>query len=424
MHIATEHPARFALTNELHARPFPAVNPPEQVLHFALLLGEQQGDADFAHLLTLCRRFGIAPPETGAKHYFADFGSFRLKWERHAEFATFTVFRDGVAGEPFAETAARNLPADWLQSAPGELIVATQIAVMAPSEEATDPAALGRWFVTGSLCGSTVGNGAVEIWTDFRIHADGASRFLLCGPRVDQRRVGRLVQRILEIETYRTLALLGLPVARSIGRQVAEMERDLAQLIAAIGTDGAPDQDANLLGRLMTLARHLEELIATSSFRFGATSAYSALVEARLRILKEVPVAGRQTLREFLDRRLIPAVRTCATMSGRLEDLHQRLARSANLLRTRVEIALERQNGALLASMNRRARQQLRLQETVEGLSAAAISYYVVGLVAYIAKPFGDAMLPWITAAAVPVVLVLAFIVSRRIRAAQKREDA
>src|SRR3546814_18423991 len=63
------------------------------------------------------------------------------------------------------------------------------------------------------------------------------------------------------------------------------------------------------------------------------------------------------------------------------------LCRSAsNLLRTRVDIELEAQNRDVLMSMNRRARLQLRLQETVEGLSVVAISYYVVGLVGYAAK--------------------------------------
>ena len=40
----------------------------------------------------------------------------------------------------------------------------------------------------------------------------------------------------------------------------------------------------------------------------------------------------------------------------------------------------------LLGAMNRRQQLQLRLQATVEGLSVAAITYYIVGLVGYAAK--------------------------------------
>jgi uncharacterized membrane-anchored protein len=47
------------------------------------------------------------------------------------------------------------------------------------------------------------------------------------------------------------------------------------------------------------------------------------------------------------------------------------------------------QNQSLLASMDRRAKLQLRLQQTVEGLSIAAIVYYMAGLVGYVANALG-----------------------------------
>ena len=106
----------------------------------------------------------------------------------------------------------------------------------------------------------------------------------------------------------------------------------------------------------------------------------------RIEELREERIEGIQTIAEFMDRRLAPAMRTCESVGERLEACATRLGRVSALLRARVEVALEAQNRDLLASMDRRARLQLRLQQTVEGLSVAAITYYVVGLIAYAAK--------------------------------------
>jgi uncharacterized membrane-anchored protein len=82
---------------------------------------------------------------------------------------------------------------------------------------------------------------------------------------------------------------------------------------------------------------------------------------------------------------------TCRTAVARQESLSARVARANQLLSTRVGISRERQNQALLESMDRRAEAQLRLQQTVESLSVAAITYYVVGLVGYAAKSLQSA---------------------------------
>ena len=66
--------------------------------------------------------------------------------------------------------------------------------------------------------------------------------------------------------------------------------------------------------------------------------------------------------------------------------LAERIDRASDLLRTRVDITREKQNQQLLEQMNKRSQLQLRLQETVEGLSVAAITYYTVGLIGYAAK--------------------------------------
>jgi uncharacterized membrane-anchored protein len=141
----------------------------------------------------------------------------------------------------------------------------------------------------------------------------------------------------------------------------------------------------------MGVSAELERLEVASSFRFGATRAYEALVHDRISVLREVRVGGRQTLAEFMRRRFDPAMRTVRAADERLKVLSERAMRAGQLLSTQVEVARSAQNQALLASMDRRADTQLRLQRTVEGLSVVAISYYAVGLAGYVVEPLAAA---------------------------------
>ncbi len=110
-----------------------------------------------------------------------------------------------------------------------------------------------------------------------------------------------------------------------------------------------------------------------------------------------------------MQRRLSPAIATVAATSARLASLSQRTERASALLRTRVDIATEAQNQQLLAKLTRGQDLQLQLQSTVEGLSIAAISYYVVSLLLYGVKALKSAGLPLnpeiTTGALIPLVL-------------------
>jgi len=229
---------------------------------------------------------------------------------------------------------------------------------------------------------------------------------------------GRTLQRLVEIEAYRLLTLLALPIARRQTPRMLTIERELALLTDGLAQGQGNDED--LLHELTRLAAEVESGLAASQFRFGASRAYFELVTRRIAELREARLSGLQTIEEFMARRFTPAVATCNTAAQRLHGLSERIARASNLLSTRVDIARERQNQALLASMDRRARLQLRLQQTVEGLSVAAIVYYLAGLVGYLAK--GIKAGGWrfepdlIVGIAVPALAVLAFITVRRAR--------
>jgi uncharacterized membrane-anchored protein len=221
-------------------------------------------------------------------------------------------------------------------------------------------------------------------------------------------RAGALVQRVIEIETYRTLALLGLPEAQRLAPSIAAAERRLAEVTGQMRGAGDLAGNHRLLEELTSLAAEVEAGAAASLFRFGASRAYEEIVSQRLQTIGERKVGGLPTWSSFLARRMKPALRTCVTIEERQSSLSLKLARAANLLRTRVDVELEQQNQELLKSMNARTRLQLRLQTTVEGLSTAAITYYVVGLFGYLVKAAGETgRLPvdptYVTAAFVPI---------------------
>ena len=222
----------------------------------------------------------------------------------------------------------------------------------------------------------------------------------------------------MEIEAYRLLALLALPIARRQTPRMLAIERELALLTDGLAQGQGNDED--LLHELTRLAAEVESGLAASQFRFGACRAYFELVTRRIAEMRESRLPGLQTIEEFMARRFTPAVATCQTAEARLHGLSERIARASALLSTRVDIARERQNQALLASMDRRARLQLRLQQTVEGLSVAAIVYYLAGLVGYLAK--GIKAGGWrfepdlIVGIAVPALAVVAFMAVRRAR--------
>ncbi len=395
--LPPDHPLRYPMTNELHARPFAEVRAPCQAVHLAFIPDENDPDpaqSQRGHLEALIDRFGAPRPARDADHYYGEVGRMRLKWERHTEFVTYTLFVDGAAETPFTTPIERTAPADWLAAAPGALMSAIRVHVEAVDGVETAEAALlerlHAHFVAESLTGAHVGESQASVFGDFRIHEDGFTRFVvLAGPTAGPRRLGRVVQRLMEIETYRMLSMLALPMARRVSRELNGVEQELSDLISGIAADAQDDRET--LGRLTRLSAKIEALEAETAYRFAATKAYAALVDQRIEVLRERRAADRQLMAEFMARRYKPAMRTCVAVERRLLDLASRAARAATLLSTRVNVAVETQNQALLASMNRRAELQLHLQRTVEGLSVVAISYYAVSLAGYLLAPLAEA---------------------------------
>lgn len=381
-----EHPMRRVLAEEIHTRPSPSITGPAQVSQITAFGGEEAVAADREHLIALCKQFRVAAPAADDIYFRADFGKFTLKWERHTEFSTYTVFREGEVGQPFKQTLIDHLPQDWLDGLPGQVITACHIVIEGRDTPERPMADILGIFDNNPLTGSLIGDGQGKLWTDYQIHADGYHRYLIKDISMSPTSLGRRVQRLLELDTYRMMAMLAFPIAKENRPRLTEAETRLAAIIAQLSTRGGVEDERELLDELSALAAEAESIAVATTYRFSATRAYHELVKRRMAGVREGRVSGMPPSVEFLDRRLAPAMETCENLARRLESLSGRIGRASALLRTRVDVALEAQNRDLLESMNRRARLQLRLQQTVEGLSVVAISYYLLSLVSYLAK--------------------------------------
>lgn len=399
-----EHPQRRQLNREAHARPALQIASDNRVSYLAYLHRHISREQENWLCRELALQLGQPAPDVGTGQFQLDAAFGRVRWERHGEFSSFTILAHGAETSPFAQPALQALPAAWLPLRIEDLAA--------------------QCFNGHDLAGAEIGDGAGRAYTDFRIHPDGFSRYLLADLYMGRRQAGRMLQRLLELETYRMLALLALPVAKSIAPELAKADEELAELTGAMSGAGA-DSEPQLLHRLTELAGATENALSRTDHRFNASLAYYDIVRSRVAELRERRIHGLQPFQQFMQRRLAPAMDTCRAVAARQRELAARVNRATALLRTRVDIRRERQNQALLTSMERRAAMQLHLQQTVEGLSIAAITYYSAGLIGYLLKGAKAAGLPLnvelATAAAVPLLALAIALGLRRTRSALRR---
>jgi uncharacterized membrane-anchored protein len=413
----TPHPLRAVILGEVHARPFTAIATPRRILHFGFDTSGEAAKADRAALTDFCARRALEPLQAGAKHHRVSLGGATLRWEQHSEFTTYTWELPSDAATPF-HPAASSLAAPMANvPQPGPLLVAIDLHLLPDADEKMKIESL---FDRASLAVAENSDGSALFATDFQADPSGFVRVLLLDRGLGPERAGAVVQRVIETETYRTLALLGLPEAQRLAPSIARIEMRLAEVTEEMRRAHQLIDNQRLLDELTALAAELEAGAAASHFRFGASRAYHEIIQLRLQAIGERKVDVFPTWTSFLARRLSPAMRTCVTTEERQATLSEKLSRAANLLRTRVDVELEKQNRDLLKSMNERTRLQLRLQTTVEGLSVAAVSYYVVGLFHYLMEGLHQKGVPvdvtLATALFVPVAVLAIWFTVRGIR--------
>lgn len=424
--LPPDDPLRSELHNEVHARPPVGLPVPALVVLVAVRHAGVSRQQACEHLRRLPGQQALQPDDLAGSFLCLSLPGATLTWERHTEFSRYTLVQPLPASATLASCdpdalLLAALPPGWLAGMAGQTFAAVQLVMLPgdlqPPQDSLAQARdwLGEHTVVASLTGSQ-GNGLVA--TDFVLRDSGFERMVvITAPGTTETRAGRIAQRVLEIETYRLMALRGLPVAKALGPLLSNSEHQLADITAQMESKSATDEA--LLDTLVALAAGVERATAEHSYRFAATSAYATLVAQRIVELRERAIPGTQTLGEFMQRRLSPAIATVAATGQRLASLSERISRASALLRTRVDIATEAQNQQLLAKLTRGQQLQLRLQTTVEGLSIAAISYYVVSLLYYGIKALKAGGVPVnaevATGALMPLVLWAVWYTTRRI---------
>jgi len=433
--LPSDDPQRESLHNEIHARPTARIRVPALVVYVAVLNAGVSREQEAVHLRRLPGQGQLDAADLTGNFLRLRLGRATLRWERHAEFTRYTLLQalpaqpaEMLPSSELELMASLAVDPEWLRGIPGRTIAAVKLVMF---NGLVDPAArpLGQaqpWFGERTVVASLMGQGHSLAVSDFRLRHTGFERMVVIAPPgTTDTRAGRIAARLLELETYRMMALRGLPVAKALQPMLSETEQALADITAAMERHERSDQE--LLDALAAQAARVERATAQHGYRFSATTAYHELVHARIAELREAPLPGTQTIGEFMQRRLAPAIATVASTAERLASLSQRIERAGALLRTRVDIAREAQNLQLLAKLTRGQELQLRLQSTVEGLSIAAISYYVVSLVLYAAKALqkvGLPLHPELTAGlSVPLVLWGVWKLTRRVHERLRLHD-
>jgi len=337
---------------------------------------QRQGDSELEKLASLCDE----DIETLRSKRFMSFSldTMHIVWERHTETSSYTFILPSPGQTPFDPAPFSEIMGEWFSGIGAVVVRATLCEFVTPDWE-HDPDTL---FDQSDVVSCDVAGGVARIWSDFRLHSDGYGHLLIMDKGLQGPESALVLQRMQDLGNYRNMALLGLPVAQKLTPKVSELEVHLASLTAAVAD--RQKSDVHLLEDISSLSAELANLAAQTRFRMSASRAYAKICEERLLSLNAIAIPGYQDLTDFTDRRLLPAVRTCDSFADRLDDLSQRTAWATSLLRTRVDTEVSQQNRNLLESMNRRTAVQLRLQSMVESLSSVAISYYLVGLLAYV----------------------------------------
>lgn len=413
---------RVALSNEWHARPLLAMPAPLRCSHLVCLRGEHSLGERRDSFAAFCRAQGQSEPNTQSRHHSIQVGSCLMKWEGHTEADSYTLLVPGNGEPPFAVPALDFLENGMRESLQASMFVGVHIEVLASGRQSLDERVARIRSLLGAteIYGGSFSEGAGELWSSFRLDAQGFLRLVIMDSGLGEARLSRYLQRVLEIESYRLLAMMALPTAREVMGTLGQLEPELDNVMAELSHRDADPAQERQLARITRIAARVEHVAAVHAYRFAAARAYSGIVERRVAELAEERVRAASRYSTFLIKTLQPAMRTCEAAERRTRELAQRVTRATQLLDSMVDMDQKKQNQAILESMAKRASLQLRLQQSVEGFSIFAITYYAVGLLGYLLKSatvLGISADPsLLTGLSAPLVLVVAWWSVRRVK--------
>jgi len=378
-----EHELRHIVDDEIHNRPPLKISAPGRVIFFAWLLDDDDKIGFDPAIQRVLEAVNAPPPLPDTPQVIGGDQQIQIKWERHSEFETMTLVE--AADTPEVKLQSEKL-VSLLDVHAGSLLVACRIPVL--SGDAPPSVKYIRNLIGAEgLVGAGLTGGKAQVWTDFKIHEDCFSTMALWLDDISPSRAGRTIQRLLEIETYRMMAMLGFPVARAAHKALNRIEKSLSTIVNEVGFD---ELDLAELKRwfdqLQGVSAEASRVIDQSEYRLSATEAYAAIVSKRLVDIREQRLSGLTRLSVFLDRRMGPAMATCQSVRQRQEKLMRRIDSASSMFRARIEIAMGLQDHDILHTIKVNAERQVKLQRTVEGLSVVAVSYYLLSIIGIITK--------------------------------------
>ncbi|KAB2887149.1 MAG: DUF3422 domain-containing protein, partial [Burkholderiaceae bacterium] len=406
------HPHRAAIMDEIHARPVDLIPATCRLRRLVFIVPAAPGamQAIFRQFKAFCSQSNLPVPDDTARQYSFTNTHRHVTWEFHTEFVTVTWRSDLGDKDNYPEDVGLHVAESGL------LIGAVRIDVIA---EAQVPERLVPGFNLPSLCLSHFESTLAQVATDFVPDAERFVRFELAVGALTQLRRSIIVRRLLEVETYRTMALLALPAAREIEPELRDTEVKLSAMLERMSDATAPSATQAALDELHALSIRCGRISERLSYRFAAAKAYGAVLQARLDGLRESATVRGSTLAHYIGNRVDPALATCSAIEKRLAVLSDKLERAIGLLEVRIGVDMQKQNAALLDSIAQNTHNQFLLQRTVEGLSTIAISYYLLGILSYAAAGWLDE-LHWqktlMLSIATPTVLLLVWAFVRRLR--------
>src|SRR5690606_39251516 len=188
---------------------------------------------------------------------------------------------------------------------------------------------------------------------------------------------------LLEVETYRTMALLALPMARTFSPVRRAVETELESLIEDLGEAVSAEDIRQRLNGLHDLSVRGGQISERLGYRFAASKAYGAILHSRLEKLRETALGQGSSLTSFIGNRVDPALETYQAINKRISVLFTKIERGIELLNLRIGLDMQTQNSEVLSTIAETSQSQFRLQRTVEGLSTIAITYYLLGILGY-----------------------------------------
>jgi len=417
---------RVALSNEWHARPLMVMPSPLRCSHLICLRGPTSLGERRDIFAAFCRDQGQSEPNAQSRHHSIQVGNCLVKWEGHSEADAYTLLVPGNGEPPFSTPAIDFLDRGIRAELEAARFIGIHIEVLPDTgHPIEDRLARVRSLLGASqVYGGSFSDGLGELWSSFRLDAQGYLRLVVTDFGLGEARLSRYLQRILEIEGYRLLAMMGLPPAREVMATLGSLELELDDVMAELSHHDADPAQERQLEHITRIAARVEHVAAVHAYRFAAARAYSGIVDRRLTELAEERNGATSRYTTFLTKTLQPAMRTCEAVERRTQELAQRITRATQLLDSMVDMDQKKQNKAILEGMAERASLQLRLQQSVEGFSIVAITYYAVGLLGYLfksGKEFGLPLDPGLaTGVSAPLVLAVVWLSVRRVKKSLK----